>query len=87
MADLTMRGVPDELHLWLKRQAEAHHRSVNKEVIVLLESIRDGSVPAQPRPSAADILARARRFAELPVLDNRSADALIGYDANGLPGR
>jgi plasmid stability protein len=30
MATMTLREVPDELHFWLKQQAEVHQRSVNK---------------------------------------------------------
>jgi hypothetical protein len=30
MATMTLRDVPDDLHRWLKQQAEAHHRSINK---------------------------------------------------------
>jgi plasmid stability protein len=88
MADLTIRGVSDELHTWLKQQARAHHRSVNREAIALIESIRAaGSAPARSRPSAQDILARAERFASLPALDTRTADEIIGYDEAGLPSR
>ena len=36
---MTVREVPDELHSWLKQQAEMHHRSVNKEVIAQLEKL------------------------------------------------
>jgi antitoxin VapB len=32
-----------------------------------------------------DILEIARHFSSLPVLDDRSADEIIGYDENGLP--
>ncbi|HYN78570.1 MAG TPA: Arc family DNA-binding protein [Lamprocystis sp. (in: g-proteobacteria)] len=87
MADLTIRGVPDELHAWLKEQARAHHRSVNREAIALIESMRAGTAPARLRPSAQAILARASRFASLPVLDARTANEILGYDDNGLPGR
>ena len=87
MADLTIRGVSDELHAWLKEQARAHHRSLNGEAIALIESIRAGATPARPRPSPQDILSRARRFASLPVLDARTADEILGYDDNGLPGQ
>ena len=32
-----------------------------------------------------ELAASRRRWAKLPVLDNRSADAILGYDENGLP--
>lgn len=31
------------------------------------------------------ILRRARQFRELPVLDERSPDEILGYDEHGLP--
>jgi antitoxin VapB len=33
-----------------------------------------------------DLAASRRRWSAMPVLDNRSADEIIGYDENGLPG-
>jgi antitoxin VapB len=32
-----------------------------------------------------ELAASRRRWAKLPVLDNRSADEILGYDENGLP--
>lgn len=85
MADLTIRGLPDELHQQLKQLADAHHRSVNRETIALIERAMAGSLSEKPRLSAAEIIVKAQRFASLPVLDGRGVDELIGYDANGLP--
>ncbi|CAK7261701.1 MULTISPECIES: type II toxin-antitoxin system VapB family antitoxin [unclassified Shinella] len=33
-----------------------------------------------------DLAASRRRWRSLPVLDTRSADEIVGYDENGLPG-
>ena len=83
MADLTIRGLSDELNGWLKQQAQAHHRSVNKETIAILEAA--AAQGERPRLSASEIMTVAKRFAALPVLDSRSADEILGYDHNGLP--
>ncbi|TCN32989.1 type II toxin-antitoxin system VapB family antitoxin [Sinorhizobium americanum] len=32
-----------------------------------------------------ELAASRKRWAKLPVLDNRSADEILGYDENGLP--
>ncbi|MGE7414685.1 type II toxin-antitoxin system VapB family antitoxin [Methylobacterium tarhaniae] len=32
-----------------------------------------------------DLAASRRRWSNLPVLDDRSAEEILGYDANGLP--
>lgn len=37
MATLTIRGVPEDLHERLKDRAEANRRSLNSEILVLLE--------------------------------------------------
>jgi plasmid stability protein len=68
--------VPEQLHEWLKRQAQNHHRSVSKEVIALLESLRKGAHEPARRESAEEILEIGRRCAELPELDSRSADEI-----------
>ena len=85
MPDLTIRGVSDELHDWLKHQAQVHRRSVNREAIELLEAMRADRTVARRRPSPDEILARAKRFASLPVVDTRSSDEILDYDQDGLP--
>jgi plasmid stability protein len=37
MPTLTIKGLPDPLYPRLKQQAEAHRRSLNREIIVCLE--------------------------------------------------
>ncbi len=86
MPTLSLRNFPEDLHDWLKRQAEAHHRSVNKEVIALLESLRTRPQRALTvEEKRARIEEISRRSAALPVLDQRSEDDILGYDENGLP--
>ena len=88
MAALTIRDVPETLHAWLKRQAQAHRRSVNQEVIALLEGVHGKNcVPRGPKPEdkMAAIMAISRRCAALPVQDRRSEDEILGYDQNGMP--
>jgi plasmid stability protein len=85
MPTMTLRDVPVELHAWLKQQARAHHRSVNKEAIVLLDRLRGEAPTVRQRITAEEIMAIACRVAQAPVLDDRSADEILGYDDNGLP--
>ena len=85
MATMTLRDVPDELHRWLKQQAEAHHRSLNKEAIAVLESLRKQNAAPLAKPSVEEIMAIAHRFSSLPVIDKRSDEEIIGYDENGIP--
>ena len=88
MATMTVREVPDELHSWLKQQAEIHHRSMNKEVIALLEKLRgkpEEIVELTADERFAAMLEISRRCAALPELDPRTADEIVGYDENGIP--
>jgi plasmid stability protein len=88
MANLTLRDVPEPLHGWLKQQAKRHRRSVNKEVIELLEGVQRGrTVPASENPEIkrAAIMDISRHCAALPVLDARPEEDILGYDANGIP--
>lgn len=58
MPTLTIKGLPDPLYRRLKRQAEAHRRSLNGEIIVCLERAVGA---AQPEPTW---LAQAQAFRE-----------------------
>jgi plasmid stability protein len=42
MATMTLKNVPDELYEQLKRSAERHRRSLNKEAITRLEQALNG---------------------------------------------
>lgn len=52
MTDLLIRQIPDELHTKLKESARANRRSMNQEVLVLLErSLGEGTAaPPLPQP-------------------------------------
>jgi len=39
MASITIKNIPDELYEQLKESANAHHRSINSELIVCLERV------------------------------------------------
>jgi len=58
-ASLTLKNIPDEIYDRLKEAAQAHHRSLNSEVIACLEQ---ALVPL--RISPGEHLARARRIRE-----------------------
>lgn len=80
MPTMTLRDVPEGLHAWLKQQARMHHRSVNKEVIALLEHLRVEAPGMQRRATVEDLLAIGARVARSPVLDDRDPDTIIGLD-------
>jgi plasmid stability protein len=67
---LTLKNIPDEVYERLKRSAEAHRRSMNREAIVCLET---ALLPSRPAPS--ERLARARALrAALPKGRFRARD-------------
>ncbi len=89
MKTLTLDDVPEELFDWLKQQANTHHHSVNREIVNLLENLRekamDNPIITRHQKYAA-ILEISQRCAALPELDTRSVDEILGYDNHGIPG-
>jgi antitoxin VapB len=51
----------------------------------LEERLRRIGSDARKAALLEDLAASRRRWSALPVIDNRSADEIIGYDENGLP--
>ena len=58
MASITLKGITPKLHQRLKMRATRHKRSLNQEVIALLE---EQTTPSR-RVSAEALIARAKRF-------------------------
>jgi len=61
MAAVVVRGLPPALHQRLKQEAERHHRSMNREIIAILESelerppvtvVGEPVVPSRPLSAA-----------------------------------
>lgn len=84
MQNLLINNIPDNIYQQLNTIASQHNRSLAQEVIIILsENIHNYNFV--PKPSAAAIEAWLRRTVwTLPVLDNRSPETIIGYNANGL---
>lgn len=74
----------DTAHALARELAQLTGDSMTQSVVTALrEAIDRRSHRTQPR---RELLGRiARHCAELPVLDERSADAILGYDDTGLP--
>lgn len=87
---MTVREIPDDLQEFLRAEAAANRRSMNKQVIVTLNKYRARRLAElPPKLTAQKKLARTREIqkeiAALPVLDARSADEVLGHDPWGLP--
>ncbi len=39
MINFTIKNIPTELHKKLKKEAKLHHRSINKEILLQLETV------------------------------------------------
>ncbi|WP_295442671.1 type II toxin-antitoxin system VapB family antitoxin [uncultured Thiodictyon sp.] len=60
-------------------------RYTTADAIALLDHL-PGEIPTTRQQTTADeIMAIAARVARAPVLDDRSADEILGYDGDGLP--
>ena len=88
MSTMTVRELPDDLQAFLKADASANQRSVNKQVIVALQAYRDTKLAQTPKPStpeekiAAMNLIRAR-IQEKIKSDPRTDDEILGYNEFG----
>jgi plasmid stability protein len=85
MTDLMLRDIPNGLYVWLEQRAQANHRSLPQEALALLESLPRDPRSQPAKPTVKEIMAIVRRFAELPELDRRNPNEVLGYDQSGLP--
>jgi len=84
MPILVLRNVPDDLYGRLKQAAADHRRSMAQEAIVALQSGLAGALDRPLRPSVTESLAWLKAEVwTLPVLDRRSEDEILGYNADG----
>ena len=61
MADLLVRGLPEDLHARYKRLAQKHHRSLPAETIHLIEQAVEEEEDLERRRAALARLAKRRR--------------------------
>ncbi len=81
MADVAVRGIPDELHQELKAAAERNHRSLNGEIVARLAA----SVRAAPVDAITLLERIQRRHRTLGPLELGEA-ALHGLRDDGQSG-
>jgi len=66
VATITLKNIPADLHRQLKKRAEEHHRSLNKEIIATLKSATGGSIPLDPT-KLEESVRRARSLFRRPI--------------------
>ncbi|MBK6998513.1 MAG: hypothetical protein IPH35_00535 [Rhodoferax sp.] len=81
---LQLKKVPAHIKALIDREAGLHRRSINQEVIVLLEEalLARARLQTQIQEDVEDIL---KRYAALPTRDARPVSDIIEYDEIGLP--
>ena len=82
---MIIKQIPVDLKKFWADEAKRHDRSMNREVLRVLEEERTRRQAAQPSVKDIDsILAAASRLQSFAVLDDRPIDELL-YDENGMP--
>ena len=66
MATITLKNIPAELHRELKKRAEEHHRSLNREIIATLKSATSGTMRLDPT-KLEESVRRARSLFRRPI--------------------
>jgi plasmid stability protein len=66
MTTITLKNIPADLHRRLKKRAQEHHRSLNKEIIATLSSATNATVPFDPT-KMEQAVRRARSLFRRPV--------------------
>jgi Plasmid stability protein len=86
MNTLVLRQVPEGLYRRLKAVAAAHRRSMNQEAILALEAgLPESPIPKRPTLQESRLWLEQQVWS-LPVLDQRSAEEILGYGDDGLCG-
>lgn len=88
MKTMTVRELPDDLQAFLKADAAANQRSVNKQVIVALQSYRDAKLAQAPTVTTPEEKMAAMRkiqneIARVIKHDPRTDNEIIGYNERG----
>jgi len=75
MANLTLKGIPDDLLERLRESAKSHRRSLNSEILVRLEGEEE-----EPRIDVEDLIVWTERFQErvkLPPLTDEFIEEAV----------
>ena len=75
----------DDAETLARELAELTGETLEEAVLVAVRERLEREQSLRPRTKRERMLAAVRAFQALPVIDERSADEILGYDANGLP--
>lgn len=80
MATITIKNIPDDLYKELKERAARNRRSINNELITLIEQAFQSY-----RPSPEEIEAEARRLREMTAHYHLTNEELNEWKNKGRP--
>lgn len=88
VSTITVRELPEDLQEFLKADAVANHRSLNKQVIVALDEYRRMRQPSlRPHETPQEKMAAVQRLLDEAcpkiIRDQRTDDEIIGYNQHG----
>ena len=88
MTTMTVREMPEDLQDFLKADAVANQRSVNKQVIVALQAYRDAKLAQIPRATTPEEKMAAIRVIQAKIArvvkhDPRTDNEILGYNEFG----
>jgi plasmid stability protein len=66
MASITLKNIPGDLHRELKKRAEEHHRSLNREIIATLKTATSKTHRLDPT-KLEESVRRARSLFRRPI--------------------
>ena len=69
MPNITLKGLPRDLHRELKNRARAHHRSLNKELIATLQAATASTSAVDAHATGREIQQARGRFKRALTLD------------------
>ncbi len=82
---MTIKQIPAELKKYWAEEAKKHDRSMNKEVLRVLEEERARREAAKsPAKDMDSIMVAARRLQSFAVVDPRPIETIL-YDDEGMP--
>ena len=82
---MTIKQVPDDLKRFWAAEAKRHDRSMNTEVLHVMEQERTRREAAKaPSKDIDSIKAAARRLQSFALVDQRAIEEIL-YDEEGMP--
>ena len=80
MASITIKNIPPEIYSAVKQRAQSHHRSINGEILSILEQ-----VSTHRTTTPGEIIQKARDLRRLTAVSNLTAGVIQRAKESGRP--